>query len=210
MNTLFPLTRQQFFDNTGAPLSGGLVYTYAAGTTTPVATYTASGATNTNPVVLDFRGSCDLWGVTTQGYKILVQDKDGNTLPGYPVDDIQLPPFTTSGSFTITGGGFSGTAPSATAQWQVTGLVATVFLPTISAPSNATNFSLSGFPSNLTTITTTQQCPIAVAEDNSTVLWSGVSVIAAPTSTWIVTKSGPWTASGDKGFDAQSITYLLI
>lgn len=34
----------QFFDNNGNPLAGGLIYTYAAGTTTPAATYTSSDA----------------------------------------------------------------------------------------------------------------------------------------------------------------------
>ena len=32
----------QFFDNSGAPLTGGKLYSYAAGTTTPQATYTTS------------------------------------------------------------------------------------------------------------------------------------------------------------------------
>jgi hypothetical protein len=48
----------QFFDSNGAPLAGGLLYTYLAGTTTPVTTYTLpSGAVNnTNPIVLDAAG----------------------------------------------------------------------------------------------------------------------------------------------------------
>jgi hypothetical protein len=48
----------QFFDNNGEPLVGGLLYTYAAGTTTPVATYTSdNGVTaNSNPIVLDSAG----------------------------------------------------------------------------------------------------------------------------------------------------------
>jgi hypothetical protein len=48
----------QFFDDSGVPLAGGLIYTYAAGTTTPVATYTSSnGVTpNSNPIVLDAAG----------------------------------------------------------------------------------------------------------------------------------------------------------
>lgn len=48
----------QFFDSNGTPLSGGLLYTYLAGTTTPVTTYTSpSGAVNnTNPIVLDSAG----------------------------------------------------------------------------------------------------------------------------------------------------------
>ena len=48
----------QFFDNNGAPLAGGLIYTYAAGTTTPQATYTTSAGTiaHPNPIVLNSAG----------------------------------------------------------------------------------------------------------------------------------------------------------
>ena len=48
----------QFFNNNGTPLAGGLLYSYAAGTTTPQATYTSStGAIfSTNPIVLDSGG----------------------------------------------------------------------------------------------------------------------------------------------------------
>lgn len=48
----------QFFDDNGDPLAAGKLYTYAAGTTTPKATYTAAdGLTaNANPVVLDSAG----------------------------------------------------------------------------------------------------------------------------------------------------------
>jgi hypothetical protein len=48
----------QFFDNNGNPLSGGKIYSYEAGTTTPLATYTSStGATaHTNPIVLNAGG----------------------------------------------------------------------------------------------------------------------------------------------------------
>lgn len=48
----------QFFDNNGNPLSGGKLYTYAAGTTTPQATYTTSsgGTAHSNPIVLDSAG----------------------------------------------------------------------------------------------------------------------------------------------------------
>jgi hypothetical protein len=48
----------QFFDNNGNPLSGGKMYTYAAGTTTPAPTYTSnSGSTaNPNPIILNSAG----------------------------------------------------------------------------------------------------------------------------------------------------------
>ena len=42
----------QFFDNNGNVLSGGKIYTYQAGTTTPAATYTDNlgSAVNSNPL----------------------------------------------------------------------------------------------------------------------------------------------------------------
>ena len=61
--SLSPTPKLQFFDLNGAPLLGGLLYTYAAGTTTPLATYTDSTgvSANTNPIVLDSRGEANVW-----------------------------------------------------------------------------------------------------------------------------------------------------
>ena len=48
----------QFFTNSGVILSGGKLYTYTAGTTTPQTAYTSSsGVTaHTNPIILDSAG----------------------------------------------------------------------------------------------------------------------------------------------------------
>lgn len=53
----------QFVDNNGNPLSGGKIYTYAAGTTTPKATYTDVTGTVplSNPVILDSAGRATIW-----------------------------------------------------------------------------------------------------------------------------------------------------
>lgn len=72
----------QFFDNNGNPLTGGKLYTYAAGTTTPQATYTsAAGATfHTNPIVLDAAGrvpgSSEIWLADSQIYKFVLKDSN--------------------------------------------------------------------------------------------------------------------------------------
>src|SRR3954451_11252477 len=73
-----PMPRLQFFDASGRPLAGGKVYTYTAGTSTPLVTYTSStGATpNTNPVVLDAGGFGAIW-VTSGTYKIVVTNAAG-------------------------------------------------------------------------------------------------------------------------------------
>lgn len=66
----------QFFDNNGIPLAGGKVYTYAAGTTVPLATYTArDGLTaNTNPIILDSAGRtpAQIWSTEGLLYKYVV------------------------------------------------------------------------------------------------------------------------------------------
>ena len=48
----------QFLDANGAPLTGGLLYSYLSGTSTPATTYTSRAGTtnNTNPIVLDAAG----------------------------------------------------------------------------------------------------------------------------------------------------------
>lgn len=75
---------QQFFDNNGVMLSGGLLYTYAAGTTTPLASYTDNtGATpNANPIVLDAAGrvSGGTWLVSGSLYKLVLKTSIGATL----------------------------------------------------------------------------------------------------------------------------------
>ena len=67
----------QFLDDNASPLSGGLVYTYLAGTTTPATTYTSnSGATpNANPIVLDAAGRCpnEIWLPIGVLYKFVVK-----------------------------------------------------------------------------------------------------------------------------------------
>ena len=63
----------QFFTSDGAPLSGGKLYTYAAGTTTPLAAYTSisGGTAHANPIVLDSAGrvSSEVWLTSTASYK---------------------------------------------------------------------------------------------------------------------------------------------
>ena len=61
--SLSPTPKLQFFDANGDPLVGGLLYTYEAGSTTPLATYTDSTgvSANTNPIVLDSRGEANVW-----------------------------------------------------------------------------------------------------------------------------------------------------
>ena len=110
--SLSPTPKLQFFDLNGAPLSGGLLYTYEAGTTTPLASYTDSTGliANTNPIVLDSRGEANVWlsggvykfalytsagvliwtvdNISTNGSNLSVTDHTGNgTTTAFAVDD---------------------------------------------------------------------------------------------------------------------------
>lgn len=88
--TLLPLTKQKFFDGNGVPLAFGLVTTYAAGSNTLLATYTDStGVTpNANPLTLNARGEADIWVPPNVAYKLALTDSLGNTIPGWPIDNI--------------------------------------------------------------------------------------------------------------------------
>lgn len=72
----------QFFDNSGNVLTGGLLYTYAAGTTTPATTYTSnSGITaHPNPIVLNAAGrvpdSGEIWLNDGFLYKFVLKDSN--------------------------------------------------------------------------------------------------------------------------------------
>jgi hypothetical protein len=71
----------QFFDANGNPLVGGKLYTYAAGTTTPQATYTdyTGGTANTNPVIFNSRGEAAVWCGNSRYYMVL-KDADDNLI----------------------------------------------------------------------------------------------------------------------------------
>lgn len=71
MTALATPPKLQFLDSNGAPLVGGKLYTYAAGTTTPQASYTdyGGGTPNANPVILDSRGEASVW-LDTALYKM--------------------------------------------------------------------------------------------------------------------------------------------
>ena len=83
---------QQFFDENGKPLSSGKLYTYIAGSSTPVVTYkTISGGTesanmNTNPIILDMAGMADLVISNDTAYKFVLFDK--NNVKKYTWDNV--------------------------------------------------------------------------------------------------------------------------
>lgn len=89
--SLLPWPLAKFFQpNTNLPLAGGKVYTYVAGTSTPLATYSDFAGTipNTNPIILDANGQANIYLGSGLAYKIDVFDASNVHVPGYPVDNI--------------------------------------------------------------------------------------------------------------------------
>jgi hypothetical protein len=74
----------QFFDNDGVPLSGGLIYTYLAGTSTPAAVYTtnAGNIAHSNPIVLDSSGRVpeEVWTTTGLAYKFVLKNSSATQI----------------------------------------------------------------------------------------------------------------------------------
>lgn len=152
MTVLAPQPKAQFFDTNGDPLVGGKVYTYAAGTTTPLQTYTsASGVTaNTNPVILDSRGECDLWFSTASSYKVVLESAT-NVLQ-WTVDNIAT--YGTAASqnannVAITGGTISGvTITTSTITGDISGNAGTVTNGVyLTATQTLTNKTITGLAS---------------------------------------------------------------
>jgi hypothetical protein len=101
----------QFFTNSGVILSGGKLYSYAAGTTTPKATFTSSsGNTNhTNPIILDSAGRVpggEIW-LSASPYKFVLNTATDvliatyDNISGVGAAAYQVDNFTGTGSQTV-------------------------------------------------------------------------------------------------------------
>lgn len=84
---------QQFFDNNGTPLAGGKIYTYQAGSSTNLATYTDfnGNVPNSNPIILDASGRTpeEVWMLENYSYKFMIKDANDVTITSldnlYPI-----------------------------------------------------------------------------------------------------------------------------
>lgn len=76
--TLAPYAFPQAFDDNGDPLDGGLLYTYASGTSTPAVTWTDGDllVPNTNPIVLTTGGRYQIY-LGPTSYKFILKNAAG-------------------------------------------------------------------------------------------------------------------------------------
>jgi len=147
----------QFFDNNGNILSGGKLYTYTAGTTTPQATYTDStgGTPNTNPIVLNAAGRTAqaIWLTEGVSYKFVLMTS-ANVVIGTYDDVAGINDFSIEGiawtdvtgtPTTLSGYGITDALSSATAAATYAPIASPTFTGTALIPDNApssTNFAV--------------------------------------------------------------------
>jgi hypothetical protein len=86
----------QFFDDSGAPLSGGLLFSYVPSTSTKKDTWTNAelNSLNTNPIELDNAGRCSLFLADGEEYKFVLSpanDTDPPTNPIWTRDKVMSP-----------------------------------------------------------------------------------------------------------------------
>ena len=84
--TLLPEGRQSFTDDNGAPLVGGTLETFAAGTSTPKITWADAAKITENPttITLDARGEATIF--WDGAYKVTLRDATGALI--YTVDNV--------------------------------------------------------------------------------------------------------------------------
>lgn len=91
-NQLSPLPIQHFTAPDGSPAYQYRLFTYIAGTSTKLGTFSdSSGSANTNPITLNARGECALWLDSTKAYKFIFTypgSDDPPTNPIWTVDNI--------------------------------------------------------------------------------------------------------------------------
>jgi microcystin-dependent protein len=80
------------WDSNGDPLAGGKLYSYEAGTSTPLATYTDEQLTtpHTNPIILDASGEATIFIEDGVAYKFNLTDADDVQQDNWPVDNIEI------------------------------------------------------------------------------------------------------------------------
>ena len=144
----------QFFDNNGVPLAGGLIYTYAAGTTTPQATYTTSAGTiaHTNPIVLNSAGRVpggQIW-LLFASYKFVLQTSAAVVIATY--DNITGSAIANISNFTGTGAQTSFSLGNATNENTTNVYINGVYQQKNTYSLSGSNLVFSAAPPNTSTI----------------------------------------------------------
>jgi hypothetical protein len=136
----------QLFDNSGNVLTGGKIYTYEAGTTTPAVTYTdpTGSAFNSNPIIANASGRLanEIWLPVSGAYKFVLKDTNDVLIATYDnIPSLPQPPIVNDASSISYEQGYAVTAGAFTVG--VTYLITSV---------GTTNFVAIGAAANITGI----------------------------------------------------------
>lgn len=193
----------QAFTDQGVVLSGGKVYTYVAGTTTPVVTYTSSSLTvaNSNPIVLQSNGRlpASVWAASGTVIKMVLTDSSGAVISGGTIDNLPLindvptgtlttlavsgntsvgGTLSVTGATTLSGGLTVAGASALTGALTVNGSAAT---PEVAVTFSATAMSVNCALSNVFSTTLTANVTVAPSLSNPT---------NGQTINWFLTQDG--------------------
>ena len=200
----------QLFDDTGAPLDGGLIYFYAAGTTTPQNTYPTSaltpGTENSNPVQLDSAGRAAVF-LDALAYKVIAKTSAGVTL--WTLDNVYPSNYVAASMFQPGVDGFVQGRLTLTSGTPVTVTDVTAATSIYFTPFKGTTIALyTGATWALTTFAETTLSLSGLAANTNYDIWGRLSsnVLALDTTAWtsdtarataLTTQNGVYVKSGD-------------
>ena len=202
MAVLTPTPKQQIFGSDGAPLVGGKIFTYAGGTSTPIATYTdyTAGTANTNPIILDSLGQANIWLLTNTSYKFIVKTATDVLL--YTVDNIITPIDITTFA---TPPPIGNTTPNTGAFTTLTASGAVTFTGTGATKVNAGTTAERPTPSNgMIRYNTTTAALEGYINSAWTSIVAGTVVTSVATGTGLT--GGPITSTGTIAIDSTVVT----
>ena len=229
---LTPNPKIQFFANDGTPLVGGKLYTYAAGTTTPLASYTTyvGDVANTNPVILDSRGEANVW-LSGALYKLALYDADDALI--WTVDNVSAvnngifsgPVAGTTGTFsgalTAASGAFSGPVSGTTGTFSGAGTFsgllrvnAGAFTPPVVATQAASAITVNCALSNVFTTTLTANITTLTfsnSNDGQTINWFITQdATGSRTMTWGASVKWPGGTAGVLSTAANAVDLAVL
>ena len=109
-------------------------------------------------------------------------------------------------TFTLTGTGFSGTAPTATVTYVKIGRQVTLHIPDLAGTSNAGTFTLTGLPAALASVGTYRlACQV---QDNGALSYGLLILNGTAIDLYTTAGYGGWTASGAKGLFNPMLSYV--
>jgi hypothetical protein len=131
------------------------------------------------------------------------------TAAGNASADVNTFDWMKQGSYTGTGTGFSGGAPTATIRYERQAGVVNLSIALLSGTSNATTFTITGAPTEIRPAAD-RAFPLLVRNNTGAFTWGkGVMSSTGTLTCYLTPDQGAFTASGTKACGAQDVQYLL-